>query len=152
MPKLNPHPTPTPQALNNSTLTDCSPTGIISDPEIFCTAVLPEQFFSPPATVHAGAPELGLMRAVIEDAIHCYQKQFVPEPQRNSRLAQEASRWFFDNDTTWPYSFLNLCYALGLDPGYIRRRLKHWRQTRPLLRRSEKLPAFSPQRKTKLAA
>jgi hypothetical protein len=123
-----------------------------SDPEIFCAAVLPEQFFSPPATGHAGAPELNLMRAVMEDAVRCYQKQFVPGSRRDSKLAREAMSWFFDDDTTWPYSFLNLCYALGLDPGYIRRGLRRWRNTRPILTLPQASRQATPQRNTKLAA
>jgi len=122
------------------------------DPEILSAAVLPEQFFFPPTTSNAGAPELGLMRAVIEDAVRCYQKQFVPGPRRNHALAREATQWFFDDDTTWPFSFLNLCSALGLDPGYIRRRLRHWRETRPVMAMQGKLRVVPSQRRAKLAA
>lgn len=127
-------------------------TEIALEPEIFCAAVLPEQFFVPPSTAHAGASELGLMRAVMEDAVRCYQKQFVPGPRRNHALAQEATRWFFDDDTTWPFSFLNLCVALSLDPTYIRRRLRHWRETRPIMVLPRKTRVVSSQRKMRLAA
>lgn len=120
--------------------------------EIFCTAVLPEQFFAPPTTAHAGAPELGLMRAVMEDAVRCYQKQFVAGPRRNHTLAREATKWFFDDDTIWLFSFLNLCLALALNPHYIRRRLRHWHETRPRVTESKKTRMISSQRKMRLAA
>jgi hypothetical protein len=141
-----------PWGLNDRVSRSYFPAESSSDPEIICAAVLPEQFFHPPAAVDGGAPELSLMRAVMEDAVRCYQKQFAPGPRRNARLAQEAARWFFDDDTTWPYSFLNLCYALGLDPGYIRRRLRRWRATRPILAVPVNLRALASQRNTKLAA
>ena len=120
--------------------------------EILCAAVLPEQFFVPPDVVHAGAPELNLMRAVMEDAVRCYQKQFVPGPRSNLALSRDAAKWFFDDDTAWPYSFLNLCSALGLNPSYIRRRLRQWRTTRPVMVLQGKLHVVPSPRRAKLAA
>jgi hypothetical protein len=72
-----------------------------------------------------------LMHAVLDDAINCYQKQFLPSTRHEQRLASEAAEWLFSNDDRWPFSFVNVCHALGLDPEYLRRGLKQWRQ-RPL--------------------
>jgi hypothetical protein len=71
------------------------------------------------------------MRAVLDDAITCYQKQFVPHTRRERRLAQEAEAWFFNNDDRWPFSFVNICRALALEPEYLRRGLNQWRQCPP---------------------
>jgi hypothetical protein len=91
-------------------------------------AVLPEQFFHA-AKPHGARGEVALMRAVLEDAFNCFQKLFsAPTKKRSQRLAREAERWFFDNDTRWPFSFVNICVVLGLDPGYIRLGLKRWQQ------------------------
>lgn len=90
-------------------------------------AILPEQFYSSPAHTDARG-EVALMRAVLEDAIACFQKQFVRSGRRAQRLAREAEEWFFADDYHWPFSFVNICAVLGLEPEYIRLGLKRWRQ------------------------
>jgi hypothetical protein len=71
------------------------------------------------------------MRAVLDDAITCYQKQFVPHTRRERRPAQEAEEWLFSDDDRWPFSFVNICRVLDLEPEYLRRGLKQWRQRPP---------------------
>ena len=71
------------------------------------------------------------MRAVLEDAIGCFQKQMVSSGRRTQRLAREAEEWFFTDDHHWPFSFVNICAVLGLDPEYIRMGLKRWCQRPP---------------------
>lgn len=93
-------------------------------------AVLPEQFYSAPVNVHAARGEVALMRAVLEDAIECFQKQALKSGRRAQRLAREAEEWLFKDDESWPFSFLNVCNVLGIDPAYIRRGLKQWRMQR----------------------
>lgn len=40
-----------------------------------------------------------------------------------SRIQRDALAWFASDDTSWPYSFLNICEALGLHPRTLRDRL-----------------------------
>jgi hypothetical protein len=91
-------------------------------------AVLPEQFHGAPVNVHAARGEVALMRAVLEDAIDCFQKQSRKSGKRAQRLAREAEEWLFKDDQRWPFSFLNVCNVLDIDPAYIRRGLKQWRE------------------------
>src|SRR5688572_29395137 len=91
-------------------------------------AVLPEQFHGSPLNMNAARGEVALMRAVLEDAIECFQKQSGKSGRRAQRLAREAEEWLLNDDQRWPFSFLNICHVLGIDPGYIRRGLKQWRQ------------------------
>ncbi|MGE0822108.1 MAG: hypothetical protein AB7G75_07985 [Candidatus Binatia bacterium] len=86
--------------------------------------VLPDQFFCSPMAARAEGPELALARAVLEDAIRCYQRQFVSSRRRTRRLAREAEEWIFSNDSSWPFSFVNICDALTINPAYIRRSLR----------------------------
>lgn len=95
-------------------------------------AVLPEQFYNTPISVDSSRGEIALMRAVLEDAIECFQKQALKSGRRAQRLAREAEEWLFKDDQLWPFSFLNVCHVLGLDPAYIRRGLKQWRLQRPV--------------------
>jgi hypothetical protein len=45
-------------------------------------AVLPEQFFAAPSTVYQSRGEYALMRAVLEDALLCFDKQLVSHGAR----------------------------------------------------------------------
>ena len=87
-------------------------------------AVLPEQFYNSPQYAAHAQGEAALMRAVLEDAINCFYRQFVTNTRRTLRLAKEAEEWLFSDDASWPFSFANICAVLGLEPGYIRRSLR----------------------------
>jgi len=68
-------------------------------------------------------PERRLMIAVLEAAIEAYLDN--AGAPRSIRLARfrEAASWFCSEDTEWPFSFVNICEACGLDAGVIRRQL-----------------------------
>jgi hypothetical protein len=91
--------------------------------------VLPAQFFS--LSRHQFKGEAALMYAVLEDAFNCFIKQFVEQGPTVQRLAQEAEEWFFADDERWPFSFINVCGVLGLDPAYVRKGLRRWHHQRP---------------------
>ena len=65
------------------------------------------------------------MYAVLEDAFVCFHKQFETE-ERFTQRTREAEEWFFCNDSRWLFSFVSVCDVLGLEPEYIRKKLKHW--------------------------
>jgi len=96
--------------------------------------ILPEQFHRPPCKAPQARGELALMRAVLEDAISCFQKQFVEKGHRSQRLAKEAEEWFFSENDDWPFSFENICTTLDIDPAYIRLGLTRWGQQPPTKR------------------
>jgi hypothetical protein len=110
---------------------------------ITSAAVLPEQFYNPPARA-TGRGEVALMRAVLEEAVDCFQKQFVKSGRRAQRLAREAEEWIYSDEVRWPFSFVNICAVLGLDPGYMRLKLKRWRENVALTAQTqEELPPLS---------
>ena len=86
---------------------------------------LPEQFFDFRISRVKVCPETALMYAVLEDAFLCFHKQFETE-RRFMQRAREAKKWFFSDDSRWLFSFVSVCDALGLEPKYIRKKLKHW--------------------------
>jgi hypothetical protein len=86
---------------------------------------LPEEFFDSRVKLATVCPEAALMYAVLEDAFLCFHKQFEAD-QRFMQRAQEAKDWFFSDDSRWLFSFVSICDALGLEPRYIRTKLKHW--------------------------
>ncbi len=94
-------------------------------------AVHPDIFFGPPVSACSLRGEFALMYAVLEDAIRCFRDQFVSEGRHAQRLGREAEEWFFNEDQRWPFSFVNICAVLGLDPAYIRLGIERWRQRPP---------------------
>ena len=64
-------------------------------------------------------PERRLMLAVLREAVASY----VAGGRGGRDSAREVEAWFASDDTTWPYSFGNLCDALGLDRTAVRRAL-----------------------------
>jgi hypothetical protein len=85
----------------------------------------PEKFFNSRIKLAAVCPETALMYAVLEDAFLCFHQQFDTE-QRFGQRAREAKDWFFSDDSRWLFSFVSVCYTLGLEPEYLRRKLKPW--------------------------
>lgn len=117
----------------------------------FDAAVLPEQFFGLPH-VQAERPEATLMRAVLEEALTCFQYQFYIRRAGAQQLAREAEEWFFSDATSWPFSFVNICTVLHLDPSYIRLGLRKWKANWPLKIPQRKRRTIGTRRPLSLAA
>ncbi len=100
-------------------------------------SVLPAQFFSPRVNPYTGCPEAALMRAVLEDALACFQRQFDTKRRWVQRVAQEAEEWLFSADSDGLFSFVSVCTVLGLEPTSIRQMLKRWSQSSPTTPRSK---------------
>jgi hypothetical protein len=88
--------------------------------------MLADEVFCARPSLAASHEEAALMCAVLENAVDCFQKQFVCATRRARRLGREAEQWLFADDPHWPFSFLSVCDALGLSPQYIRQGLKRW--------------------------
>ena len=67
------------------------------------------------------------MLAVLESAIGDWlvRRNRRAATRHDLRVAvdEDLAGWFASTDRRWPYSFENICAALGLDAGGIRRRL-----------------------------
>jgi hypothetical protein len=64
-----------------------------------------------------------LMLAVLEDAVRCIENGRWQRRFRARRLAAEAGAWVRCDRADWPFSFRNVCEALGIDADAMRRRL-----------------------------
>ncbi len=93
--------------------------------------ILPSQFFVRPGSGASRRPEQQLMLAVLEEAVATFQKNVTAGDGRSRRLFAEAAEWFASDDTGWPFSFVNICHALGLDPDGLRSGLRRWRARHP---------------------
>jgi len=98
--------------------------GVDLEPE----AVLPTQFY-PRILIDASLqPEKRLMLAVLEDAVGTFQKYACSRERFGQKLFEDAEAWFEEDDHDWPYSFLNICNALGLEVEYMRAGLRRWKE------------------------
>lgn len=71
------------------------------------------------------SPEKRLAGAVLRDAL-----LEVCQPgndARSRRRIAEDLAWIHDDNSVWPFSFLRLCAAVGLDPAWVRRTIAAWR-------------------------
>jgi len=92
---------------------------------------LPEQIFNSEISLARVSPETALLYAVLEDAFVCFHKQFEVRMRPIQRkAAREAEEWFFSDASQKLFSFLSVCTALGLEPEFIRKKLKQRRQAR----------------------
>jgi len=84
--------------------------------------VMPSQFF-PEGGDRPVPGERRLMRALLKDALGVLFKYDAAEDGRGRRLRAEAQHWVESDDARWPFSFLNVCDALGLEPSCVRKGL-----------------------------
>jgi hypothetical protein len=71
----------------------------------------------------------GLMMAVLQDGIDCFQKYFAARNPKGKRLFQEAEDWILDENTDSPFSFENICDVVGFNPQFLRDGLMRWKET-----------------------
>lgn len=93
------------------------------EPEV----MLPSQYYSQGGVDASLQPEKRLMLAVLEDAVGTFQKYVNANERHGQRLFTDVEEWFDSDDQQWPYSFVNISHALGLDVSYMRRGLARWR-------------------------
>jgi hypothetical protein len=74
--------------------------------------------------------EEGLMLAVLDNAIECFQKYVLAQREREKRLFQEAEEWILEKNSDWFFSFENICETLQLYPDYIRQGLLCWKEAK----------------------
>lgn len=65
-------------------------------------------------------PEKALLRAILEDAVHCYRKYRAAENRAGRECFHEVETWIMGSGNDWIFSFDNVCELLGLDPIYVR--------------------------------
>ena len=93
-------------------------------------AILPQQFFSECWESAAVEGERRLLVAVLEDALHCFQKYAFAVDARSQRLFREAEEWFMQPDTGAAFTFEYICETRGLDPESVRASLRRWCERR----------------------
>ncbi len=89
--------------------------------------LLPTQFFATLRQKVRAQGEHRLMVTILADALECFQKHFQATDSRGRQLYADAERWLLSDDTTWLFSCVNICHALGIHPLFLRRGLAQWK-------------------------
>jgi len=92
--------------------------------------LLPIQYFEAMRRKHLLEGEKRLILSVLEDAIECFMKCMDSATNKGQRLYREADEWIALEDKHWVFSFDNVCDMLDINPEYMRRGLRDWKQRR----------------------
>jgi hypothetical protein len=92
--------------------------------------LLPIQYFEAMRKKHLLEGEKRLILSVLEDAIECFMKYIDSPTSKGQRLFRDAEEWINLEDKQWVFSFDNVCEMLDVNPEYMRRGLKQWKERR----------------------
>ena len=74
-------------------------------------------------TLAGGAPEVALAKGVLIQAKQDLRRFRGARDPIDREMYRDACRWVALDNSTWPYSFLNVCEALNLRPDVLRNHL-----------------------------
>ena len=77
--------------------------------------LMPAQWFADAGRAAAMQPEKRLMFAVLSDGVDIVMTARGTTNVRRRMLFHETAAWIRSDDREWPYSFVNLCEALGFE-------------------------------------
>ncbi|HZP45599.1 MAG TPA: hypothetical protein VFB15_08105 [Candidatus Binataceae bacterium] len=90
--------------------------------------LLPIQYFEAMRRKHLLEGEKRLILSVLEDAIECFMKCINASSSKGQRLFRDADEWIALEDKHWVFSFDNVCEMLDINPEYMRRGLREWKE------------------------
>ncbi len=83
--------------------------------------ILPEQFFAGPRSDRTSSGEKALHLAVLADGIRCFTAPPQNRHEASDRRGIEAAEaWSRAVDEESPFTFVNVCETLGVDPDALR--------------------------------
>jgi len=89
--------------------------------------LLPSQYFDRIRRRASFDGERRLMVAILEDAVDVYRKQAGARDRKRRQLFEDAEAWIESSDTSWIFSFENICDVLAIDASYVRKGLRAWK-------------------------
>ncbi len=90
--------------------------------------LLPIQYFEAMRKKHLLEGEKRLILSVLEDAVECFMKCIDSPTGKGQRLFRDADEWISLEDKHWVFSFDNVCDMLDINPDYMRRGLRQWKE------------------------
>jgi transposase-like protein len=90
--------------------------------------LLPIQYFEAMRKKHQLEGEKRLILSVLEDAVECFMKCIDSPTGKGQRLFRDADEWINLEDKHWVFSFDNVCEMLDINPDYMRKGLRQWKE------------------------
>jgi hypothetical protein len=90
--------------------------------------LLPVQYFEAMRRKHLLEGEKRLILSVLEDGIECFMKYVDAPTTKGQKLFRDAEEWINLHDKQWIFSFDNVCDMLDINPDYMRRGLREWKE------------------------
>ena len=101
----------------------------INETAFMASCVLtPEQYYDGRRSDGAMLPIKQLMRAVLEDALRCWELCATARNGTRRIRFTEIEAWIFEGSSDGPFAFTTICETLGIEPGPLRKALCEQRQ------------------------
>ncbi len=91
------------------------------------STLLPAQFFAALRQKAEADGERRLMFAILKDAIECFQKHLWATDNKRRQLHHDAESWFLEDDSSWLFSFVNICDVFEIQPVFLCQGLLAWK-------------------------
>lgn len=94
--------------------------------------VIADEYVVQPERRRPRCPEMLLVIAVMEMAVSDFVRfdglDGIDSDTgvKKSSIHRDAEQWLFSDDRDWPFSFLNLCDIIGVEPSALRHRLHQY--------------------------
>ena len=98
--------------------------------ELRSDALMPAQFYPARRGSAAVEPIMRLMGGILADAVRCFQRNFQAKSRSGRQEFREARFWIFHPNGEGPFSFEDVCDALGIDPRHLRNLILRWEKNR----------------------
>jgi hypothetical protein len=93
-------------------------------------ALMPAQFYPARRGSASVEPIMRLMGGILADALRCFQRNFEARQRERKQEFREARFWLLNDRGDGPFSFEDVCDALGIDPRRLRHLIVHWEKNR----------------------
>ena len=93
-------------------------------------ALMPAQFYPARRGSASVEPIMRLMGGILADALRCFQRNFEARQRERKQEFREARFWLLHDRGDGPFSFEDVCDALGIDPRRLRSLILSWEKSR----------------------
>jgi hypothetical protein len=111
-------------------VTKVDSTMLTAGDELRADALMPAQFYPARRGSAAVEPIMRLMGGILADAVRTFQRNFEAKSPSRRQEFREARFWIFHDKAEGPFSFEDVCDALGIDPRRLRSLILSWEKNK----------------------
>src|SRR3984957_19048429 len=114
----------------NEPSTQIDPTIGHAGDDLRADALMPAQFYPARRGTASIEPIMRLMGGILADAVRTFQRNFEAKSPSRRQEFREARFWIFHDKAEGPFSFEDVCDALGIDPRRLRSLILSWEKNK----------------------